>query len=57
MGSIEAMIISVSATGFEYNTGKIKFVMWFQEEKLNKLEHSTDRINWKPCTVTEPEEQ
>jgi len=49
--NLQAQVISVSGKGFEWFANSDKFVLWSETSKLEKFEHSTDRVNWKPCTV------
>lgn len=50
--SLEAQIVSLSNTGITWFTSDDRWLPW-SDEKLNRLEWSTDRVNWHPCTVTE----
>jgi hypothetical protein len=52
--SLEAIIVSVSDKGFEWNTNYARFCPFTAKDNIEALEHSTDRIQWKPCTTTEP---
>ncbi len=52
-GALNALILSVGDRGFEYHTNVVRFVSWYEREKIEQLEYSTDGKNFLPCTVTE----
>lgn len=54
----DAMITSIAPNGIKFTTMDcasdciVRFLRW---DELGKHQHSTDRINWNPCKVTEGE--
>lgn len=49
---IQALVVSVSPRGVEWFTNADRFIAW-GDIRWTYLEYSTDRREWKPCTVTE----
>lgn len=50
--AMHAMILSASLTGISYASKELQFIPW-GDPKFARLEHSTDRLTWKKCEVTE----
>lgn len=49
---VNALVVSVSSKGIEWFTNSDRFLPW-NDARWTYLEYSTDRREWKPCTVEE----
>jgi len=51
--SLQVLVVAVHEQGvqcFDFNTERLETTSWIE---LRDKEHSTDRVTWHPCTVTE----
>lgn len=52
--NVEAMVVNRSDIGIEYYAAGERFISFTEIDKIDALEHSTDCVNWLPCTTLEP---